>query len=112
MVRQKRIHAGNSWLLALFIGMFLLCDLSFAATSMQLERTRITENESVRLVIETNSSENGIQPDVTPLEKDFRLLGSSSGQNISIVNGQQTIKSEYGQDAVAAKLTTLMRRSP
>lgn len=63
---------------------------SYAEISARLEREEIRINETVRLVIESDSAGES-QPDLSVLEQHFNILGRSSGQNISIVNGAQSI---------------------
>ena len=61
-----------------------------ADVSVKLDREQIHINETVRLQIESNTSGES-QPDLSPLEQHFKIIGRSSGQNISIVNGQQSV---------------------
>lgn len=63
---------------------------SYAEISARLEREEIRINETVRLVIESDSAGES-QPDLSVLEQHFNILGRSSGQNISIVNGAQSV---------------------
>lgn len=63
---------------------------SFADVSVKLDREQIHINETVRLQIESNTAGES-QPDLSPLEQHFKIIGRSSGQNISIVNGQQSV---------------------
>ena len=63
---------------------------SFAGVSVTLDREEIHINETVRLQIESDTGGES-QPDLSPLEQHFKIVGRSSGQNISIVNGQQSV---------------------
>ena len=63
---------------------------AFADVTVKLERNQIHINETVRLQIESNTAGES-QPDLSPLEQHFRIIGRTSGQNISIVNGQQSV---------------------
>jgi len=53
------------------------------------DRKSVYEGDTVTLVIETNSGTLG-EPDLSPLDTDFDVLGTSQSTNISIVNGQRT----------------------
>jgi hypothetical protein len=55
----------------------------------QLDRTRITEGETVRLQLSTSDDVRG-EPDLDPLTADFEILGRSQGSRLNIVNGQRT----------------------
>jgi hypothetical protein len=63
---------------------------SYAEISVRLEREEIHINETVRLVIESNSAGES-QPDLSVLEQHFNILARSSGQNVSIINGAKSV---------------------
>ena len=53
------------------------------------DRKSVYEGDTVTLVIETTSGTLG-EPDLSGLDADFDLLGTSQSTNISIVNGRRT----------------------
>lgn len=57
-----------------------------AAVTAQLDRDQIQPGESVQLNLERQGS-GGAEPDLSPLKKDFDVLGRSSGSSIQIING-------------------------
>ena len=59
-----------------------------------LDRSRIGEGETVQLTLELQGQVNE-RPDTTPLEKDFDVLGISSGSRVSIVNGRTDVRSTW-----------------
>ena len=75
-----------------FVGLvFLISPMpAFSAVQAKLDRNEIHEDQTVRLIIETDDASLQGQPDLSVLNNKFNLLGTSSSQNISIVNGQQT----------------------
>ena len=64
--------------------------VSYSEVTAKLEREEMRINETVRLLIESNTAGES-QPDLSALERHFRIIGRSSGQNISIVNGKQSV---------------------
>lgn len=57
-----------------------------AAVTAQLDRDQVQPGESVQLDLERKGS-GGAEPDLSPLKKDFDVLGRSSGSSIQIING-------------------------
>ena len=51
-----------------------------------LDRTRIGANETLTLHLTAAGKPTG-EPDLTPLQQDFEVLGQSSGTRVNIVNG-------------------------
>jgi hypothetical protein len=62
-----------------------------AAARAFLDRTSVTLGETVTLNIELDRM-SGVQPDLSPLEQNFRLLGTSSSSQLQMINGQQTAR--------------------
>lgn len=60
----------------------------------QLDRTQITDGETVILQLSTTDSVRG-DPDLEPLGTDFEILSRSQGSRISIVNGQSTATRQW-----------------
>jgi hypothetical protein len=61
-----------------------------AAVQAQLDRSRITEGETVTLTIMTDDARQSLEADFSALEKDFEILDRRSETQLSIVNGRQT----------------------
>ena len=61
-----------------------------ADVQLQLDRTRVTEGETVTLTFRTDDEKQQLDPDLGVLEGDFEILGSRSETQVSIVNGRQT----------------------
>ncbi|SDE02423.1 BatD family protein [Aquimonas voraii] len=76
--------------------LILLSPLSMAqGTRAFLDREEILLGESVTLNIETDQPGGG-EPDLSALGSDVRVLGSSSSTQISVVNGQQSMRTLWG----------------
>lgn len=61
-----------------------------AAVRAELDRTRITEGETVMLTILTDDPRQNLDTDFSALEQDFQILDRRSETQLSIVNGKQT----------------------
>ena len=65
----------------------LLANAALAAPRAWLDRDTVTTGETVTLNVEAESL--GTEPDFSPLDQDFRRLGTSSSTQISLENGRQ-----------------------
>src|SRR3972149_1604382 len=71
--------------------LLLLCASAAAAdVSVQLDRDRIVQGETVTLVIQTDDPQQNLDGDFSVLDKDFEVLDRRSETQMSIVNGQQS----------------------
>ncbi len=61
-----------------------------AEISAKLDRETINLGQTVRLIIESSDSSFNDQPDLSVLNETFTVLGTSTSQNISVINGKQT----------------------
>jgi len=69
--------------------------LLHAAVVASLDRDAIHTGDTATLRISTTGEDKGKRPDLTPLQKDFEVLGTSSSSQIRIVNGQHSEKHEW-----------------
>lgn len=74
-----------------------------AAIQAQLDRSRVTEGETVTLTITTDDAQQSLETDFSVLEKDFSILDRRSETQLSIVNGRQA--------AIVRQIITLEPRS-
>ncbi|MCP5155734.1 MAG: protein BatD [Ectothiorhodospiraceae bacterium] len=77
----------------------LLALAASVATAQSLEatfeRNPIHADETVRLVLELRGETQAPSPDLSPLERDFELLGTSTSTQIRIVNGRQSAQTQW-----------------
>ena len=75
---------------------FLLFSSPLIAADMQawLDRNHISEMDTVQLTLEVKGQVSG-RPDTRILEKDFEVLGVSTGSSISIINGRTDSKTTW-----------------
>ncbi len=66
----------------------LLTSPLWAAVSATVDRTEIAMDESFTLTITVSELRVFTQPDLSPLETDFEVLGTSQSSNTSISNGK------------------------
>jgi hypothetical protein len=69
---------------------WLAADPSFAGVRLDLDRTRVTEGETVTLTFLTDDPKQSLDADFSGLEPDFEILDRRSETQLSIVNGRQT----------------------
>lgn len=61
-----------------------------------LDRTQVRMGETVALTITVDGLQQAAPPDLSPLSDDFTVLGSSTNSSLSIINGQRTLRTEFG----------------
>lgn len=66
-----------------------------AAVMASLDRNTIYTGDTATLRITTSGNDAGKQPDLAPLQKDFEILGTSTSNQIQIINGQRSDKHEW-----------------
>lgn len=59
----------------------------------QINTNTVVEGDSFQLVISTDGQ--GGEPDLSPLQKDFTILGRSQSSNVSIINGNMSKKLQW-----------------
>ena len=64
-----------------------LAGLTRAELTASVDRTELAMNESFTLTISLDGISVLTRPDLTPLETDFHVLGSSRNHRSSLVNG-------------------------
>ena len=80
--------------------------LATAAVSARFDRAQVHEGETVTLVIESDSLA-GSSPDLSALDADFDVLGTSSGSRIQIVNGRQSATRSWQVTLAPKRLGTI-----
>lgn len=73
----------------------LFSALAHAEIHMQVDSSQVSIDDSFRLILTQNNLQNGGIPDLTPLQKDFMILGTERHMNYSIINGQTQSSSEW-----------------
>ncbi|CAM4383013.1 MAG: hypothetical protein LEGION0403_FIIPPAGN_00724 [Legionella sp.] len=75
---------------------YLINTLAHAEIQIQVDPAEISQGEPFRLLLTQPSlqSANGI-PDLTPLRKDFMILGTERSVNYSVINGQTQASSTW-----------------
>ena len=83
--------ARAGWLLVLSLLLTLFSTSLWAGVSATLDRSAIAEGDTVTLTIKAEGQHaQGAQPDLSPLQKDFTLLGTSTSQQMQIINGRMS----------------------
>lgn len=87
----------------LLMGMALAGQVLAQELTARLDRTQISEGESVRLQLSVSGDVQG-HPDLGPLDADFDVVGESQGSRVNIINGRSSSTHEW-------QLVLLPRRS-
>jgi hypothetical protein len=84
----------KSWL-RITIGLLalLVAGLANAAVSASLDSDQIVPGESVQLTL-THDGQTNDQPDLSPLDKDFDVLGRQSSTSVQIINGSTSASTQ------------------
>ena len=78
-------------MLVLFVVLAMLSSSLWAGVSAALDRSTIAEGDTVTLTIEAEGQyARSAEPDLSPLRKDFNLLGTSTSQQMQIINGRMS----------------------
>ena len=72
----------------------LLCMPAMAEVRAHLDRDRVYVGDPVTLVIESSGASSG-DPDLSPLKKDFRVLGTATSTQFSFVNGRTSNRTTW-----------------
>jgi hypothetical protein len=72
------------------LALLLPVPLQAADVSVELDRGRIVEGETVTLILQTDDVKQNLDPDLSVLENDFVVLDRRSETQMSIVNGRQS----------------------
>ncbi len=83
-----RTARGNPLTSGSIVAALTLClsSAAFANVSAELDRDTIGPGDTVQLNL-THEGRTSDDPDLSPLKKDFDILGSSSGSSFQIING-------------------------
>lgn len=76
--------------------LLLMPALASAGVHASLDRSSVQLGETVTLNLQVQDVHNASAPDLGPLAPDFTILGMSSNNSISIVNGRRSDQLTYG----------------
>ena len=79
---------------------------ALADVQARLDRNRVYEGDPVLLTIETDGQQSG-RPDLAALDKDFRILGTNTSSEVSIINGRRSDKTSWNVQLEPRRLGTL-----
>jgi len=78
----------------LFLVLITINTITQAAVTAQVDRTQVVIGETFNLVISIDENTNE-QPDLSVLEKDFRVLGNSQSSSTNIVNNNYSVEKKW-----------------
>jgi hypothetical protein len=77
-----------------------------ATVNVRVDRSNVQITDSIRVVFETDQGASG-DIDLSVLENDFEVLGTSQSTNVNIINGQFRRSSSWTVDLLAKREGTL-----
>jgi hypothetical protein len=83
------------FLLCCFVWLWPLTSLA-ADVQATLDRNHVELGETVTLNLRASGAGMAATPDLSPLQQDFAVLGSSSNTSVSIINGQRAAQVTVG----------------
>ena len=104
-------HAGSTranWLMLLFLTLMLEAPDLWAGVRATLDRNSLHEGDTVVLTIEADGRHQGGQPDLSVLGVDFDILGTRSSQQVQIVNGKRSDKTQWHVELEPKRTGTLV----
>ena len=66
----------------LFLVLIMLTPTLWASVRASLDHSSIYDGDTVTLTIEADGKDMGVEPDLSVLEKDFSILGTSSSRRL------------------------------
>ena len=93
-------------ILAITVLFSVFASSAFAALTAHLDRDRISEGETVRLIIEAEGRVSAM-PDTHPLNQDFDVTGTMSGSRVNIINGKMDSRTTWTISLIPKRSGTL-----
>jgi len=82
-------------LLVILLALLATTQSAWAEVRATLNRSTIQDGDTVTLVIEATGKDPGGQPDLTALEQEFEIIGTSTSQQFQFINGKRSGKREW-----------------
>lgn len=70
--------------------LLLACQPLWAGLNASLDRTRIQDGETVTLIIEASGGSGDGQPELSVLDDEFEIIGTSTSRQFQFINGQRS----------------------
>jgi len=92
----QNLHQQPLWPATLLALLLLLTTApGTAAVRASLDRDTVYSDDIFVLIIESENQSSNQQPDLTPLEKDFEVLGTRTSTQVRIFNGRRSDKIQW-----------------
>jgi len=79
----------------LFMVVLMSAPALWADVRASLDSNSIYDGDTVTLTIEANGKDMGVEPDMSVLEKDFAVLGTSSSRRLQFINGKRSDQHQW-----------------
>ena len=95
-IPMQNPHRRPLWSVTLLALLLLLAaSPGTAAVRASLDRDTVYSDDIFILTIESDGQSSGQQPDLSPLEKDFEVLGTRTSTQVRIFNGRRSDKIQW-----------------
>lgn len=94
-IPRRKPSPSQRILSVLFVWMLFAANTAFGDVTVNVNRTQISLDETLTLIIRVDEATLFSQPDLTPLNKDFEVNGTSTSTRTSIVNGRSESFTEW-----------------
>lgn len=84
---------GGIW--SVFLLLMMVTPRVWADVRASLDRTTVHAGDTVTLTLEADGQNPGVSPDLSALEKDFTILGTSTSQQVQIINGRRSDRTQW-----------------
>jgi hypothetical protein len=94
-MRNTRVENLTRTGTLLLLLLLLASQTVWAEVRATLNRSTIQGGDTVTLVIEATGKDPGGQPDLSVLEQDFEILGTSTSRQIQFINGKSSARRQW-----------------
>lgn len=91
-VKQMRLER---WVLGVLLIGLCGASVSQAAVQARLSQDQAYIGDPLTLTLSSDAAGNGVQPDLSPLQRDFQVLGSGTSSQLSIINGRRSARTDW-----------------
>jgi hypothetical protein len=95
MKHEHRKLASWTTFATLWLALLLVSTSAWAGVRALVDRNQLYEGDTVTLTVEAEGESRNGQPDLAPLQQDFEVSGVSTSNQVSIINGQRSDKTQW-----------------
>ena len=92
---QTRVNLATLALMVAAAAALALGEVRARTLDARLDRNPVHDDETVHLILEADTQAGNSRPDITPLHRDFEVLGQSTSTHVAIENGARNVRTEW-----------------